>query len=297
MKFHKIRGNTYYISGPVNMGIFVFKNKNCVLFDTGINTSQARKFDALLKENSLHPKYIINTHYHGDHCAGNEYFTKEYPGCLVYSTLENKCLIENRSLFPSMIFSSKPPKQLSTEYTKRLNVDLILDFGINKINDEKFNVINLEGHCVNHIGVITHDKVCFLGDALFGEDTINKYSLPFLQDVEKTIETLKSLKNIDADLFVIGHCERVIEKSELDDLVDKNLKNIEDNKNLILELLDQPLTREDLLENMAILNNFSMKLNQYFIYFSSISAFLTYLLDNKLIDYSIENGKLYFFKI
>ena len=81
MQFNKIKGNTYFIDAPTNIGVYVFKNKTCLLIDTGIDNTQAGKIDEVLKAQGLHPRYIINTHSHADHCGGNSYFKKNYPGC------------------------------------------------------------------------------------------------------------------------------------------------------------------------------------------------------------------------
>ncbi len=115
-------------------------------------------------------------------------------------------------------------------------------------------------------------------------------------NIEKSIETLKKLKEVDADYFVISHIDRVLNKDELDALIEKNISNIEDNIEIILELLEQPHTREGLLQNLVILNDLPLNFTQYYIYFSSVSAFLSYLRDKKLIDYSIENGEMYFYR-
>lgn len=74
------------------------------------------------------------------------------------------------------------------------------------------------------------------------------------------------------------------------------MKNIEKHVNIILELLDQPLTKEDILENLAILEDLKLNFNQYHLYIGAVSAFITYLFHKNLIDYSIEDGKLYYFK-
>ena len=34
MELTKIKGSTYYINAPTNIGIYVFKNKNCLIIDT-----------------------------------------------------------------------------------------------------------------------------------------------------------------------------------------------------------------------------------------------------------------------
>lgn len=295
MSLDKIKGNTYYINSVTNSGIFVFKNKNCLIIDTGSNNSDAKKIEDILVKNSLHPKYIINTHNHLDHCGGNIYFQKNYPGCLVYTSLKEKLFMENQEIQGAILSSSTPIKGIDIS-NKPLPVDFILDYGTNKINDEKFEIIPLKGHSIEQIGIITPEKVCFLGDSIFSTEIMEKYSFPYLYDIEESLNTLNSIKTIDADYFVISHADKVLYKDEITELCDKNLNNIENYKNQILELLEQPLTREDILENIAVLNDLSFNFYQYHLNLGGVSAFLAYLYSKSLIEHSIESGKLYYFR-
>lgn len=295
MKLEKINGNTYYINAPTNIGVYTYKNKNCLLIDTGINSTQARKLDAVLEENKLHPKYIINTHSHFDHCGGNLYFKESYPGCLVLASQEGKLSIEKPDINLIHLYSTFPVREVR-KGIKFVNVDQIIDYGTEKINDDRFEIKELKGHSSEDIGVITEDKVCFLGDSIFSEEIIHKYGLPNIYNLGAFENTLNSMDEIDADYFVIGHCEKIMGKEELIKLVHTNLQNVDKFKQQILELLDQPLSREDILENLAILNEFSMDFKQYHIYFSSVCAFITYLYDRENIDFSIDNGVLYYFQ-
>lgn len=295
MELTKIKGSTYYIDAPTNIGVYVFKNKNCLLIDSGKDTGAARKIDEVLKQNGLHPKYIINTHHHMDHCGGNVYFKEEYPGCLVYTSEKEKLPMENPHLYPFSLFGASPIKELHKS-NKAFPVDFVTVEGENKINDEKFEIISLGGHTVDLIGIITHEKVCFVGDSIFSTEILEKYSLPYLYDVKLEKETLNKLKTVDADYFVISHSNSVLTKEEFMSVIDKNLDNIENYENQILDLLDQPLTREDILENLSVLNELAMDFNQYHINFSAVSAFVSYLYNKNLLEYSIEDGKLYYFK-
>jgi glyoxylase-like metal-dependent hydrolase (beta-lactamase superfamily II) len=295
MKLNKINGNTYYIDAPTNTGIYIFKNKFCLMIDTGVGVSQAKKVDEILIANNLHPKYIINTHSHLDHCGGNQYFRDNYPGTVVYASDEEKLYMENPELHSSMLFSSSPIKELFKKHRGN-PVDYELDLGINKIGDEKFDVISLKGHSKGQIGIITSDRVCFLGDAVFTEDILKKYSIPFLYNIEDSIITLNSLRELEAEHFLMAHSDNPVAPDEFYRLIDLNISNIDKYNNQILELLEQPLTREDLLENLVILNELNLNFTQYHLYLSSISAFITYLYNKDLISYSIENGKIYYYQ-
>jgi glyoxylase-like metal-dependent hydrolase (beta-lactamase superfamily II) len=295
MKLNKINGNTYYIDAPTNVGVYKFKNKNCLIVDSGLNNTAAKKLDDILASNNLHPKYIINTHSHLDHCGGNLYFKKNYPGIIVYSSIKEKLFMENEDLHPSILSSSYPIKALN-KINKPIEVDYIAEYGINKIGDEKFNILPLPGHSIEHIGMVSNDRVCFLGDSIFSSEILEKYSFPYLYNISDTIETLNRIKEIDADYFLISHSRGIVSKNDISELVDKNITNIENYKNELLELLEQPLTREDILENISILNNLDLNFNEYYLDFAGVSAFISYLYNERLIDYSIEDGKLYYFK-
>ncbi|HAZ37720.1 MAG TPA: MBL fold metallo-hydrolase [Clostridiaceae bacterium] len=296
MMLNKIKGSSYYIDAPTNIGVYVFKNKNCLLVDSGINSTQAKKIDEVLIQNDLHPKYIINTHSHIDHCGGNLYFKNNYPGVLIYTSQSEKLFMDNPLLHSYAQYSANPIKEI-VRNNKVVPVDSVIDYGLNKINDEKFEIIPLKGHSIEQIGILTPEKVCYLGDSIFSENIIEKYSFPYLINIEDSINTLKSIADIDGDFFMVSHSSVLYTKNEIVALVNKNLQNIEDYINQISDLLDQPLTKEDLLENLIIINELKVKsLNEYHNYFSSVSAFLSYLYEKSNISFSIEDGKVYYFK-
>ena len=295
MELIKIKGNTYYIKAPTNIGVYSYKNKNCLLIDTGINNSAAKKIDEVLMESGLHTKYIINTHGHYDHCGGNLYFKNNYTGSQIYAAPKEKLFMENPELRSAMLYTSSPVKELEVE-TKELTVDMLLQEGLIKINDEKFQVLMLKGHSPESVGIITTDKVCFLGDAIFSNKILDKYSFPYVYDIGQCLDTLNKIKEIDADYFLLSHDEGVIEKEELLQLVDRNLLNISEYIGQIMELLDKPLSKEELLENIIILNDLYINFRQYHLNFSSLSAFLAYLCNKGDITYSVENGRVYYYK-
>jgi glyoxylase-like metal-dependent hydrolase (beta-lactamase superfamily II) len=295
MELTKIRGGAYYIPAPTNVGVYAFKDKQCLLIDTCLDNSEARQIEAALQQQGLRPKYIINTHSHLDHCNGNHYFQTAYPGCQVLGHASGRLFLENPDLLSVILFSADPisglqkkPHRFTTQYT--------LDWGVNKINDEKFSILSLEGHAPAQIGILTPEKVCFLGDAIFSRDILDKYSLPYLYDIAGSLNTLQRLREIDADQFVVGHAGQVYDRAELGKLVDFNLDNLNQCLKQVLELLEHPLTREDLLENLVVLNSLDLSLAEYHILFSTVSAFVKYFYDRDAIEFSIADGRLFWYQ-
>ncbi len=297
MNLTKINGNTYYISAPTNIGVYAFKDKYTLLIDTGDNNQQGRKIADTLQTNNLNIKYIANTHNHIDHAGGNSFFQEHYPGSIFMASSEEQLVLENGHLFPLYLFGANPPRELSRHFLKKkeLQVNEVLKPGPLKINEEKFEIIGLPGHARGLIGIGTRDRVCFLGDALFSQEIIDKYSYPFLFDIEAQISTYNIIDGLDYDYYVLGHADKVYDSAEIKQLNTINRDNLYYYLDLIRDLLVQPHTREELLEEIVILAELDLDFKEYYFSLSTMGAIITYLYDQTELDYQIENGKLYYY--
>lgn len=298
MELVKINGNSYYIPAPTNIGLFQFKDKYTLLIDTGDNNQQARKIAELIQEGKMSIKYIINTHNHVDHAGGTPFFQEHFPGSIVYTSEDEKLFMENAYLFSMYLYGGSPLNELSRHFLKgnKISVDSILTPGINKINDEKFTIIPLAGHARGQIGVGTRDRVCYLGDALFSREIIDKYSFPFLFDIVRQMETYITIEGLDYDYFVLGHAEQVYDADEIRELLQFNRDNLNYYLELTLELLSQPKSREELLEEISILKELQLDFKEYYFSLATTGAIIAYLYEEEELEYQLENGKLYFFR-
>lgn len=298
MQLTKINGNTYYIPAPTNIGVFQFKDKYTLLIDTGDNNQQARKITDIIQANNLNIKYIVNTHNHIDHSGGNVFFQEHFPGSVYYSSPDEKLFLENGYLFPMYLYGGSPVNELSRHFlkSKKISIDEILVSGTFKINDEKFEVIPLPGHARGQVGIGTRDKVCFLGDSLFSREIISKYSFPFLFDIEDQLNSYRTIEELDYDWFVIGHAPQIYNLAETKELVELNRENVKNYLDLALDLLAQPHTREELLEEICILEELQLDFKEYYFSVSTIGAIIAYLHDHEELNYQLENGKLYYYR-
>jgi len=298
MQLEKINGNSYFILTPTNIGVFQFKDKYALLVDSGDNKQQARKIDELLRQQGLTVKYMINTHNHIDHCGGNSYFQENYPGTIFHASAEEKEFIEDNQLFPLYLYGGKPPHELSRHFVRSqtTTIHTVLSAGLTKINEEKFDIIPLPGHTRGQIGIATRDRVCYIGDAVFSEDKIAKYSLPFLFDIGAQLDTYQTLAGLDYDYYVLGHANSVYNQTDLKKLVEFNALNLSQYLELILELLMQAKTREELLEEISILKDLTFDFKEYYFSLSTIGAMISYLYDQDLLTHQMENGKLYYYR-
>ena len=100
VKTAKVNGNVYMLQGRGgNIGAIVGADGILIVDDDYKNVSQ--KLAAALKElGSEKPRFILNTHWHGDHTEGNEFFGKD-------STIVAHVNVRKRLLDPPVIFGQK----------------------------------------------------------------------------------------------------------------------------------------------------------------------------------------------
>jgi glyoxylase-like metal-dependent hydrolase (beta-lactamase superfamily II) len=87
-------------TGRLSVGYYELSPKTCVLIDSGLEDNGAKEVEKVLKARGITPVAIINTHFHADHCGGNDYFQRKYPQIRVYATTLEKPFIEHPELEP-----------------------------------------------------------------------------------------------------------------------------------------------------------------------------------------------------
>ena len=152
--------NIYKIKiGTVNLLIFV-GNDGLLLSDCGY-TNSSTQLDSLLFTLSSNPvRYVINTHWHHDHCGGNFFFNKN--AIIISHDDTRKNLTQNYiSSFWEEEYKAFPDYALPDITFKN---KMILYF-----NDEEIELIHLPGGHSNGdiIVYFKKSKVVHLGDLLF----------------------------------------------------------------------------------------------------------------------------------
>lgn len=294
----KISGNSFFIPGPTNAGVFVFKDKYTLLIDSGDSNQDARIYADILTQSELHIKYILNTHEHHDHWGGNNYLQEHFPGSIFYASAASALFIENFSLFPLYIYGGDPPATLvrGVGGSRSGRIDHNLQSGSIRINEEKFDIISLPGHSAGQIGVATREKVCFLGDALFSSEILAKYGFPFLLDAAAQYRTLDAILELPYDQYVLGHADSIYTCEEIPALVDLNRSRLDHCMELLLDLLQQPKTREELLEEVVILEELRPDFHEYCLLHSTLGGMISYLMAGHGLELQVENGKAYYYQ-
>lgn len=284
-----IKGNTYYIPGPVNIGVYV-KGNECMLIDTGLDDSAAKRILKELKERELTPTVIVNTHAHADHFGGNRYIRKK-EDVVVCTGSRESAVVRYPEYEPFYLFSASPLQEMKNKFfmAQPSMVNHILMPGEQEVKGFTMNIVPLPGHSIDQIGVVTDDGVLFCADAVLGEDIIHKYDLPYIYDVGQQMDTLNYLAETNFDCYVLAHGGVV---QDIKPTVVKNRSVMDEIKNALMQILDKPLMREEILSKYVQIKNIELNMVQYPLLFASISAYLSYMANAKKVKYWFEDGKL-----
>ncbi|MBQ7031691.1 MAG: MBL fold metallo-hydrolase [Bacilli bacterium] len=273
----KLGDKTYCIKNPVNVGIYVLEDNNVCLIDSGSSKQFGKLIETVLIEHNWNLKFIINTHSHADHIGGNKYLQDKY-NCKIYASKIESYFINDTLLEPSMLYGASPLREL---YNSLLYADGSECEDIKKLNENGITIINLEGHSIGLIGVVTSDGVCFAGDAYTSEKIINKYAIQYIFDVEKYLRTLENLENTEYNVYVPSHGD--IENNSKE-TIEINRRVVLNNLEKVYSLINGEISYNDLLKRIFEEYNIGINITQYHLIGATIKAYLTKLVDDKRIE-------------
>jgi glyoxylase-like metal-dependent hydrolase (beta-lactamase superfamily II) len=248
MELREITDSVSYIPDAVNIGV-IRDGSEAILVDTGLDRGTAKEILKTLEGAGLTVKAVINTHHHADHIGGNAYI-KNRTGAAIYASEIEASLIESPILEPTYLFSGAAPiKGLRNRFllAKPSKVDHVITGDALAIGGVELGIVGLAGHSPNQIGVAV-DGVLFCADTVFSMRVVEKYKLPFVQDVAGLKGSLRTLKESSYDRYVPSHAGA---KEDITELADANLGAIDNIEKMIIDILEEPRTTEGVLAGLC----------------------------------------------
>ena len=285
MELIKVGEKTYYLKNPTNIGIYKIDDVNVYLIDSGNDKDAGRKILKIIEENNWQVKGIINTHSNADHIGGNK-IIQDRTNCIILNSDLEKCFTENPILEPSLLYGGYPFKELKNKFlmaksSKVVSIDNNLPNGL--------EYFNLKGHFLDMIGIKTSDDVYFLGDSLFSQETINKYHLFFIYDVQEYLNTLDYLESLNGKIYIPSHGEVT---DNIKDLIKANRNKIKEISDKIYDICVKKSTFEEILKQIFDDYKLDMNTNQYVLIGSTIKSYLSYLKDMGKITFEFKDNKM-----
>ncbi len=288
-----IAGSTYYVDSPSITGVYVFPDRSCLLVDTGSGNEYATLTLELLRENGLTVHGIFNTHAHPDHCGGNR-IIQEQSSCPTYTSPLEAAFIQHPILVPYSFYSALPPRTLINNRYLMAPPSCVTDtveMGRININSVSFQIIDLGGHTLGQVGIVTPDGVAFLGDSLIDPSIMKQFRFHYLADVRRELETLDFLENANFNYAILSHGGLV---GDLAVTVTRNRELFQRIMDFVLTVAHCSRSREEIVAR--VVERFDLPLNrtQYYLILATVSAFLSYLCNCGYLREFIENGVLKF---
>lgn len=286
MELTKLGEKTYCIQNPTNIGIYKLDDEKVCLIDTGNDKDSGRKILKIINEQNWQVECIINTHSNADHVGGNK-FIQDRTNCKILSSKIETAIINNPELEPALLYGAMPLNELNNKFllAKESNCQII-DNNL----PEGLEYFTLKGHFIDMIGIKTSDNIYFLGDSIFSEETINKYHIFFIYDVEKYLQTLDFLETLNGTFYIPSHVKPL---TDLKELIKLNKNKINEICNAILNACQNPTTTEEIIKNIFDTYNLEININQYALLGSTIKSYLTYLNNQNRVEYFFKDNLLY----
>lgn len=287
----QITENCYYIQSPAKVGLVKLNDEDVCIIDSGNDKEAGRKIRKLIDANGWKLKAIYNTHSNADHIGGNKYLQSN-TGCKIFAQGKECAFTRHTELEPAYLFGGYPFKDLRHKFLMAQESDA--QYLSEENIPEGFEIIHLPGHFLDMVGFKTPDNVIYLADCISSKNTLDKYKIAFLYDVEKYLQTLEYIKTLNAKMFVPAHAD-VCE--DIQELAQYNIDKTIEVANKIEEICERPISFEHILQKLF--NDYGLTLNveQYVLVGSTVKSYLSWLKDTGKIQIVFEDNMLLWSKI
>ncbi len=283
-ELNQVGEKSYYINSPAKIGIYLADDKNVYLIDSGNDKDAGKKVYKILDEKGWSLSGILNTHSNADHIGGNQ-FLQQKTGCRVFSGGIEKAFTEYPVLEPSFLYGGYPCKDLRHKFLLA-KPSVVTDF-----SDESFpkemKIIPLKGHFFDMVGFRTPDDTVFLADCLSSRETLDKYQIGFIYDVEEYLKTLEMVKVMKAKMFVPAHAPAA---DDIAGLADINIAKVYEIADKILSICSSSVCFENILQRLFTDFDLTMNFEQYVLVGSTVRSYLSWMKDNGKLSAVFENN-------
>ena len=280
------KGNSYYIESPAKIGLLRVNDDEVCLIDSGSDKDAGRKVRQILDANGWKLKAIFNTHSNADHIGGNSYLQKQ-TGCRIYAPGIECSFIRHPVLEPSFLYGGYPFSELRHKFL--LAQESVAEYLTDDVLPEGMSVIPLPGHFFDMVGFRTSDDAVYLADCLSSRETLDKYGITFIYDVEEYLKTLEKVKTMEAAIFIPAHAAAT---DDITELVEYNISRVHETAERILSICREALSGEDVIKKIFQAYGLAMNAQQYVLIGSTVRSYLSWLKDKGLLEIAIDDSML-----
>ena len=282
----KITERCYYIESPAKIGLIKTGPDTVCLIDSGNDKDAGKKVKRILDAEGWTLEAIYNTHSHADHIGGNQYLQKQTQ-CKAFAPGIEQCLSRHPILEPAFLYGANPPGELRHKFLMAQPSD-VLPLTPKDLPDG-LKMFPLPGHSWDMVGFRTEDDIVFLADCLASTETLEKYQLTYVIDVQAYLDTLEAVKKMEAKLFVPSHADPT---EDIGPLAQYNIDKVHEIADTILQICKEPVSYDYILQK--IFEHYSLRMNfeQHELVGCATRSYLTWLKEQGRIHAVIDNNLL-----
>ncbi len=284
-------GHVHAVIGGVNCAIVDVGEGKALLIDSGQDKEYGRKVRKALEALSLELSVILVTHSHADHFGGNAYLLRQFPQAQVWAPEVEAEVIRTPYLESVYLFhGAKPLPELTSKWLQAdaSPVHRVVGPGEETVGDVKLTLIDVRGHAHRQLAVMV-DDVLLAADAVFGIETLEKYPIPFAQDVVGQLAAFDTVAAQPARLLLPGHGAPT---TDLTGVADLNRQAVLRAAGAILDCCEGSSTEEVMACSARTLGIVLEDLARYHLNYCAVSAHLGRLRGLGLITCDLVNSRL-----
>lgn len=269
----QVSENTYYIQSPAKIGLVRLSDTEVCFIDSGNDKDAGRKLRQILEANRWKLRAIYHTHSNADHIGGNKYLQAQ-TGCRVFAPGIEQAFTRWPLLEPSFLYGGYPCRDLRHKFL------MAQESAAEELTPDKlpegFSMLPLPGHFFDMVGFRTPDDIVFLADCLSSRETLEKYRVGFIYDVAAYLQTLETVKTLDAKLFIPSHAAPT---EDIAPLAQYNIDTVLEIAETVRSLCAEPQCFERLLQKLFAAYGLQMNFEQYVLVGSTLRSYLSWLKD------------------
>jgi glyoxylase-like metal-dependent hydrolase (beta-lactamase superfamily II) len=229
-------------------------------------------------------KHVLLTHGHADHFSAAADLRRA--GARIVAPREESAFVENPDVNIRGMFSwARPSDEMVTKMFRGEGVH------VDEYSDEwrgyGIGVVPLPGHTLGQCGYITSDGVLFTGDALHVRELWARHALPYAIDPGLVRSSLRLIDSLDFEWLVPAHGAAPISRADAGGHIAHHLECMDDVSTFLTELLAEPRTTEQAIAGVSRHVGLAESPAQYWLAVTTVKGYLSDLLREGLIAFSV----------
>lgn len=292
MKSIHVAGNTYVLDLPIlHLPYYKINETDIILLDTGLKRNHEEVLLKFLESENLKVAGILCSHAHIDH-VGNAAVLKERFGCPIAMPAIEASMVSSQ-LNLKIFYGNYPISRIRDHFGHMVvQAERIIEEHETDIifQGVPFSILHTPGHSPGHITITTPDDVTYIGDALISEEVMKSSKLPYAHILSKDLMSKMKLYHLRSSYYILAHKGIY---TDIKDLITDNIYFYKNRAELILAIIEKPMTFEDILKYLSR----SMRINisnpyKYIVVERMLRCYIEYLEETGKITLTMEDGFL-----